>query len=213
MQGRGAVRAARSGRPPWCGRRVPTAARRGAGRRARARALGRVQRAVAHHPTARGSRARARCAIRKRSSSSSTRDAASGTEADVREDVEMRERARTPGTGSPTPRRSGGTSIPSSVSSQDAAAEGDGAVTGPEQPGDDAQHRRLPGPRRADERRRGAVGDGQLDGGVEATKGMGEVEVERHRVRSLTESSVAALMITRMALIASATSKSMSNCS
>src|SRR4029077_4674288 len=78
----------------------------------------------------------------------------------------------------------------------------------PQQPGDDPQHRRLAGSRRTDERRRGAVGDGQLDGGVEATKGMGEVDAERHRDRSLTERRVTALMITSTALIASATLKS-----
>ena len=94
-----------------------------------------------------------------------------------------------------------------------AIAERDDAAARPKQSRDDAQDRRLPAPERSDERNRVAVGDGQLDGGVEATKGMGEVEFERHRVRSLTEKSVAALTSTRTALIARATSKSMSNCS
>ena len=94
-----------------------------------------------------------------------------------------------------------------------AIAERHDADPGPQQPGDDPQHRRLARSRRTDERRRGAVGDGQLDGRVEATKGMGEVDAERHRVRSLTERRVTALMITSTALIASATSKSRSNCS
>ena len=94
-----------------------------------------------------------------------------------------------------------------------AIAERDDAAAGPEQSRDDAQDRRLARPRRTDERNRVAIGDGQLDGGVETAKGMGEVEFERHRVRSLTEKSVAALTSTRTALIARATSKSMSNCS
>ena len=40
-----------------------------------------------------------------------------------------------------------------------------------------------------------------------------ELELERHRVTSLTDSSVAALVATSTALIARATSKSRSNCS
>ena len=121
--------------------------------------------------------------------------------------------ARTPGTGSRTLRRSGGTSMPAVVSSQVRSPSVTTPIAGPQQPGDDPQHRRLAGSRRTDERRRGAVGDGQLDGRVEAAKGMGEVDAERHRVRSLTERRVTALMITSTALIASATLKSRSNCS
>ena len=139
-------------------------------------------------------------------------DATAGAEADVREDVEMREeRVLLEQVADAAPLRR---HVDAAFGVEpDAVGERDDAVARPQQARDDAQHRRLPGSRRADERRRGAVADGQLDGGVEAAKGMGEVEVERHRVRSLTERSVAALMITRTALIASATSKSTSNCS
>ena len=86
-------------------------------------------------------------------------------------------------------------------------------ASGASEAGDRPQHRRLARTRRSDERERRAVADAQLDSGDEATEGMGELEVERHRVTSLTDSRVAALVATSTALIARATSKSRSNCS
>ena len=93
------------------------------------------------------------------------------------------------------------------------AVAGDAPSGGTKQARDDAEHRRLPGAGRADERHGGAVLDRQRDGGVEAAKGMGEVDVERHRVNTLTSRRVVALTITSRPLIARATSKSTSNCS
>ena len=127
------------------------------------------------------------------------RRAAAGAEADVREDVEVREErvlleevadaAAAPAAGR----------CRASVSSHGASSSATTPARGPEQAGDDPQHRRLPGARRTDERHRGAVLDRQRDGGVEAAKGMGEVDVERHRVNTLTSRRVVALMITSSA--------------
>ena len=140
------------------------------------------------------------------------RRSATGAEADVREHVEVgEERVLLEEVSHPATL---GRHVDASLGVEPGPiAERDDAGPRPQQPGDHPQHRRLPGSRRADEGRRGAVRDGQLDGRVEATKGMGEVDAERHRVRSLTERRVTALMITRTALIASATLKSRSNCS
>ena len=81
------------------------------------------------------------------------------------------------------------------------------------EPGDHAQHGGLPGTGGADQRGRRAARNGQLHRCYEGTKGMGEVEFERHRENSLTSRSRPALTATSTALIASATSKSRSNCS
>ena len=123
-------------------------------------------------------------------------------------------RARTPGTGSRPAARSGGT--------VDARRRVEpGRRRRPRRPaaGAGAGRRRRAAPSSCPPptaRRARAVSpsrDGQLDGRVEAAKGMGEVEPERHRVRSLTESRTPPLISTSTALIASATSKSRSNCS
>ena len=92
-------------------------------------------------------------------------------------------------------------------------ADGDAPAPRSEEAGNHAKGGRLSGAGRPDEGDRLAALDGQLDAGVEGAKGMGVVDPERHRVRSLTESRTPALMTTRTALIASATSKSRSNCS
>ena len=96
---------------------------------------------------------------------------------------------------------------------QNAIVERDGALGGPKQSGDDAQHRRLPRAGGPDERDRLAALDRQVGRRAKAAKRVSEVEPERHRVTSLTERRTTALRTTSTALIASATSKSRSNCS
>ena len=93
------------------------------------------------------------------------------------------------------------------------AVDGDEPAVGPEKSRNDPQRGRLARPRGPDERQGLPRRDRQLDVRVEGAKGMGEVDPERHRVRSLTERSTVPLITTRTALIASATSKSRSNCS
>ena len=61
------------GRRPSCARRAPRAARRAAARRGRARAPAPARRAAVLRPRARPASRRARCEMRKRSSSSATR--------------------------------------------------------------------------------------------------------------------------------------------
>ena len=96
---------------------------------------------------------------------------------------------------------------------QDRVAERDDAALRPQQPGHDAQHGRLPGAGRPDERERLARLDGQVGSCREVPKRVGEPDVERHRVVSLTERRTSALIVIRRALIASATVSSTSNCS
>ena len=93
------------------------------------------------------------------------------------------------------------------------AVDGERSLAGPQEAGDDPQHRCLPGPRGPDERGRRPARDGQPDGCYEGAKGMGEVEFERHRENSLTIRRRPALTATSTALIARATSNSRSNCS
>ena len=124
-------------------------------------------------PDSSPTRAASRCEIRNRSSRSAT-GRRGGRRSDVREHVEMREqRVLLEEVAHPASLRRHVDSLPRVEPG--ALAERDDAAPRPQQPGDDPQHRRLPGPRRPDERRRGAVRDGQLDGRVEAAKGMGEV--------------------------------------
>src|SRR6185503_9494412 len=93
------------------------------------------------------------------------------------------------------------------------AAEPHGPRVRPQQPRDRAEDARLPGTRRPDERERLAP-DVRAQLEAEGAETMGEVEAERvHPGTSFTASSSAALTTTRRALIASATSKSTSNCS
>ena len=183
-----AARAARRARRPSCARRAPRAARRAAARRDRAQAPGRVPRADARRPRGRPARASARCAIRSRSSSSSTRsdDArrsrtfggtlmcgnsayswnTSPTRAPLRRQVDAARGVE--------PRL---------------AVERDRAALGTEQAGDRPQHGRLAGARRARRARASprASLEAQLEGGTREGDGeMLEVS-ERHRRRSLTE--------------------------
>ena len=76
-----------------------------------------------------------------------------------------------------------------------------------------AQNGRLPGSRRTDEGERLALLDGQVGSRLEGAKGMSEVDAERHRIASLTVRRTSALIVMRRALIASATVRSTSNCS
>ena len=92
-------------------------------------------------------------------------------------------------------------------------AEPNGSGLRPKQPGDHAEHGRLPGARGPDERERLPLGDRQLGGRVEAAKGVSEPEPECHLVRSLTDNRTRALMTISSALMARATVKSRSNCS
>ena len=87
------------------------------------------------------------------------------------------------------------------------------AALRPDEPGDHAKHRRLPGPRRTDESKGLPLLDRQVCACLEGPKRMGELEPERHLVVSLTESRTTALIEMRSALIARATVKSTSNCS
>ena len=96
---------------------------------------------------------------------------------------------------------------------QDRIAEADAPRLWSQQPGHDAQDRRLPGARRPDEGDRLALLDGQIGRCDEAAKGVSESDPERHRVITLTVRRTTALITIRRALIASATSKSTSNCS
>ena len=96
-------------------------------------------------------RAPARCEIRKRSSSSSTRSRP--PKATLRRTSRCGKSAYSWKT-SPTDRRSGGRSIPAAVSSQACCSERDSPALRPKQPGDRAQHARLPRSRRSDERER-----------------------------------------------------------
>ena len=93
------------------------------------------------------------------------------------------------------------------------AVDADTPLPRPRQACDDTERRRLARPGRPDERDGLAALDRQLDVRVEGAKGMGVVDPERHRVRSLTESRTPPLTTTSTALIARATSKSRSNCS
>ena len=91
--------------------------------------------------------------------------------------------------------------------------EEDTTPRGPQEPGDHAQDARLPGPRRADqgERLRSDL-EPQLE--IERAEGVGKICVEdRHDGTSLTARSRTALAATSSAPIASAVSKSTSNCS
>ena len=92
-------------------------------------------------------------------------------------------------------------------------AQPDGAGPGPQQPRDHPQHRRLPGSGRPHEGDRLAGLDRQVGRRAEAAKSVSEADPERHRVKSLTDRRTSALRTMRNALIASATSRSMSNCS
>ena len=89
----------------------------------------------------------------------------------------------------------------------------DEAAVRPQEARDDPQRRALPCARGPDQGERLAGVDRQPDVGVVGAKGMGEVDAKRHLVSSLTDSSTAPLTRTSSALIASATSKSRSNCS
>ena len=96
---------------------------------------------------------------------------------------------------------------------QDDIVERDDAFGWPKEARNDAQHGRLPRTGRPDERDRLAALDRQVGRRAEAAKRVIEAEPERHRVTSLTERRITALRTIRSALIARATSKSMSNCS
>ena len=96
---------------------------------------------------------------------------------------------------------------------QNEIVECDGALGGPKQARNDAQHGRLSRAGRPDERDRLAALDRQVGRRAKAAKRVTEAEPERHRVTSLTERRTTALRTMSSALIASATSKSMSNCS
>jgi hypothetical protein len=83
----------------------------------------------------------------------------------------------------------------------------------PQQAGNDAERRGLAGARRSDQRERLAALDRQLGRRDEGAKRVSEPEAKRHLVRNLTDNRTSALTTISSALIASATSKSRSNCS
>ena len=131
--------------------------------------------------------------MRKRSSSSSTLRAVARAEADVAQHVEMREERVLLEQVADAPALRRDVDAAARVE-QDGLAERDDAALRPQQPGDDAQHRRLPGARRPDERERLARLDGQVGRRVEAAKRVSEPDAERHRVVSLTERRTSALI-------------------
>ena len=90
---------------------------------------------------------------------------------------------------------------------QHRAVELDSPALRPEEAGDRAQHRRLPGSGRPHERHR-LLADGEVEGYAEGTTGNVDCESERfHRGRSLTRRRTQALMTMSSALIARAVSK------
>ena len=196
------------------------AARRAAARRGRARARGRGRRAAARRP-------RAPSAWRRE-----VRDAeALEVLVDARRDRRRRRscarscagRARTPGTRArrgARPARGRASLLASSQTSSPSAMRPRGRA---HEPRDRAEHRRLPGARRPDERDRAL--DLQLDVEVEGAQRQADLGGERvhdsapsggrcaddgrprcQRPLILSESRIARLMITSSALIASATS-------
>ena len=139
-------------------------------------------------------------------------DALAAAEGDVATDVEVREE-RVLLEDEPD-RAPLGRQIDAGVAVEpELVAERDPPDVGPQQPGDRAQHARLPRSRRPDERERLAP-DLELYREAEGAKRVVEAEVERvHEGTSLTARRTAALTTTSSAPIASARSKSTSNCS
>ena len=149
-RGRRAARAARRGRRPSCGRRARRAARRGAARPGRARARARARRAGARRRRAPpGGRARgARSPKRSRYSSAPV----PARVLDVLADGQVREERvvlEDEPDAAPVRRRA---TMPRPPSNHDLVADSDAARRRPHEPGDRAQHRRLAGARRPDER-------------------------------------------------------------
>ena len=140
---------------------------------ARERARERDALALAAGQRSSASRA-ARWAMPKRSSSSSTRAVAA--EGDVRPHGHVRKQ-RVLLEDEPDRARLGRQVDAGLRVEPRAIAERDPAAIGAAQPGDRAQHRRLAGPRRADERD-GVALDGQLDVERKRPKAEGDVEVE-----------------------------------
>jgi len=79
--------------------------------------------------------------------------------------------------------------------------------------GHDTEDGRLPRSRRPDERDRLGRLDRQVGRRAEGAKSVSESDPERHRVKSFTDRRTSALITIRSALIARATSRSMSSCS
>src|SRR5262245_50507342 len=73
--------------------------------------------------------------------------------------------------------------------------ECDDACLRPDEAGDDAQHRRLPGAGGPDQSEGLALLDGQVSSCLEGPKRMSELDPERHLVMSLTERRTTALIV------------------
>ena len=153
------AREARPGPPPSCGRRAPRAARRAGEPPGSARARARARRAAARRRRARAPARRARPPMRNRSSSCCTRRSARGAEADVRARRRGAGRARTPGRGSRPDGAPAAGRRRRVVSSQVSPSTATCPLPGVQEPGDDAQRRRLPRAGRPDQRERLAALD------------------------------------------------------
>ena len=157
-------------------------------------------------------RARARWAIRKRSSMASACVPVTCAEAHVADHVEVREQRVLLEEVADAPALRRDVDSSGRVEERD-AVECHDAVLRAHQPGDDAQHGRLPRTGRPDESKGVPLLHRQVCACLEGPKRMGELDAERHRVVSLTDRRTVALMTMRSALIARATVNSTSNCS
>ena len=138
-------------------------------------------------PESSRTRASARCAIRKRSSSSSTRALRRRRSRTFASDVEVREERvlLEDVADAPPLRRQVDAALPCRARRRRRATTR--PRRGRSSPATTRSTVVFPAPDGPTSATSGAVADGQLDGRVEAAKRMGEVDAERHRVRSLTE--------------------------
>ena len=206
-----AARPARRERPRACARRAPRAARRGGARPGRARARGRARPAGAR-------RRRDRRAARRRGARSGSARAARPRaprppKATLRRTSRCGKSAYSWNT-SPTERRSGGRSTPRRVSSQVAAPSAIRPRSGRSSPAIARSTLDFPAPDGPDERERLRARARASSERRKERREWSRLEFERvHEGTSLTARRRAALTTTSSAPIASATSKSTSNCS